>query len=272
VTEAAWLALAHRACDRIAEALAGHTVADRAPYLGRGAGGDRTAEVDRWAEEIVVDELVAAHAAGSDFTLVSEELGVRDFGRGAAVVVVDPIDGSLNARRGLPLFSTSFAVADGPRMGDVWLGVVRDHGTGEEHVATRGGGARTDGAAMAAGPADGLELVALEMAGPAAVARAASRLHGVNRLRMMGSLALALCAVGAGRLDGLASLAGARSVDVAAGQLIAREAGATVGAPHPQDLDGWPLDVTAHRPIVAAHSADALARLAAAREPEAMSA
>jgi hypothetical protein len=57
-------------------------------------------------------------------------------------------------------------------------------------------------------------------------------------------------------------------VDIAAAQLIAREAGATVGAPAPGALDGWPLDVTTRHQIVAAHSADALARLAAAGKPE----
>ena len=110
MTDEAWLALARRACDRIGRALAGHTVAERAPYLGRGAGGDRTAEVDRWAEDIVVDELEAARAGGARFRLVSEECGERDFGGDGVFVVVDPIDGSLNARRGLPLFSTSIAV------------------------------------------------------------------------------------------------------------------------------------------------------------------
>ena len=215
----------------------------------------------------MVDELEAARAGGARFRLVSEECGERDFGGDGVVVVVDPIDGSLNARRGLPLFSTSIAVADGPRMADVRLGLVRDHGTGEDHSAIRGGGARTGGAAMAAGGSGGLELVALEMAGPAAVARAAGRLHDVRRLRMMGSLALSLCAVAAGRVDGLASLGGARSVDVAAAQLIAREAGATVGAPGAAELADWPLDVTARRMIVAAGDADAIPRLAAAAAP-----
>ena len=61
--------------------------------------------------------------------LVSEELGERTFGAGGPVrVVVDPIDGSVNAKRGIPFFSLSLAVADGPTMGDVTFGFVHDFG------------------------------------------------------------------------------------------------------------------------------------------------
>ena len=75
-------------------------------------------------------------AGGGDFTLVSEELGIRD-GR-PTWVVLDPIDGSINAKRGLPFFSLSVAVAEGGTMGDVTFGYVYDFGTGEEWTAERG--------------------------------------------------------------------------------------------------------------------------------------
>ena len=74
--------------------------------------------------------------------LVSEELGERAFGAGGPLrVVVDPIDGSVNAKRGIPFFSLSLAVAEGPTMGDVIFGYVYDFGAGEEWVAERGRGA-----------------------------------------------------------------------------------------------------------------------------------
>ena len=64
-----------------------------------------------------------------------------DFGDPDRLVVIDPIDGSLNAKRGLPHFALSLAVADGPTMADVTFGFVQDFGPEEEWVAWRGQGA-----------------------------------------------------------------------------------------------------------------------------------
>ena len=98
---------------------------DREPVVGRGSGGDDTTVMDDRAEQAAVAQLEALHARGIDFRLVSEELGERSFGSGGPwVVVVDPIDGSLNAKRGIPLFSISIAVADGAKLDDVFLGYV----------------------------------------------------------------------------------------------------------------------------------------------------
>ncbi len=80
----------------------------------RGEGGDRTLVIDEAAEDVVFAELDALHAAGARFTAVSEERGDRRLRRRRTVrVVIDPIDGSMNAKRGLPHFALSIAVADG---------------------------------------------------------------------------------------------------------------------------------------------------------------
>src|SRR5512135_1652453 len=68
--------------------------------LGTGAGGDKTFPVDKWAEDIVIAALEEAHRSGESFTLISEEAGVRKFGDGKEIVLVDPIDGSNNAKNG----------------------------------------------------------------------------------------------------------------------------------------------------------------------------
>ena len=110
--------------------------------LRAGEGGDDTTAIDAAAEDAVVARLEALEA---DFLLVSEELGERAFGSGGPTrVVVDPIDGSVNAKRGIPFFSLSLAVADGPTMGDVTFGYVYDFGAREEWVAERGRGARLE--------------------------------------------------------------------------------------------------------------------------------
>jgi myo-inositol-1(or 4)-monophosphatase len=251
-----WLAAFRRACDRISTAIAPMPPAERARTRGRGAGGDITVAVDRIAEDIVLEEL---EALGTPVSVISEEVGEVALrgGSATAVAVVDPIDGSLNAKRGLPVFATSIALARGRTMGDVTIGLVRDHGTGEEWVAERGRGAWLDGVRLSArtpSPSGILELVLVEGAYPARVSRMAAFLEGrVGRMRALGSLALSTCQTAAGRGDAMVGLRPARAVDVAAAQLVALEAGLAVGVPEEADLAATPLDLAGRFHFAAAH-------------------
>ena len=207
-------------------------IAARTVYDGVGEGGDHSLVIDRKAEEIVFAELDLLHRAGAEFTAISEERGEVVFGDPGAParVVIDPIDGSLNARRTLPSFALSIAVASGPSMADVELGFVHDFGSGEDFIAERGRGATVDGAPLLAqGPGYGLEVVGLEGTTPERMLSLVQGLVGkAFRIRAVGSLALTVCYVAGGRLDGMVSGRPTRSVDVAAAQLIAREAGASL--------------------------------------------
>ena len=154
----------------------------RTRYEGVGEGGDRSLVIDREAEEIVFAELERLHRAGAEFTAISEERGEVVFGDGAAPdrVVIDPIDGSLNARRTMPSFAFSVAVASGPTMADVELG-LRPRLRHRRGVLrrTRRQGALLDGAALLArGPGYGLELVGLEAAKPELILPLVSRAAG----------------------------------------------------------------------------------------------
>ena len=116
--------------------------AERAEETGtRGSGGDRTLVIDRAAEAVVFEELDALHQTGHGFRVVSEERGEVDYGDPGCVVIIDPIDGSLNAKRGSRHYALSIAVADGPTMADVAFGFVYDFGPREEWWARRGEGA-----------------------------------------------------------------------------------------------------------------------------------
>ena len=96
--------------------------------------------IDQAAEDAIFAELGRLHEAGARFVGVSEERGEVDFGGGPVRVVIDPIDGSMNAKRGLSPHAVSIAVADGPTMADVVFGFVCELATGEEWTARCGGG------------------------------------------------------------------------------------------------------------------------------------
>ena len=255
-----------RACvadiDEILEKLP--TRAEREPVLRAGKGGDDTTAIDGAAEDAVVAQLEALEA---DFVLVSEELGERSFGAGGPVrVVVDPIDGSVNAKRGIPFFSLSLAVAEGPAMGDVTFGYVYDFGAHEEWVAERGRGAFLNGRPLAGPPPkDPIEILSFEATTTAYIAdRAASLLGVAARLRVMGSLALSLCHLAAGRVDAVCSLKAARSIDIAAAQLLVRERGYAIELFEDPPFTAAPLDLEGRSRVVAAATAGLCGTLAAA--------
>jgi len=207
-------------------------IAARTVYDGFGEGGDRTLTIDRRSEDIVFAELERLHSDGYKFTAISEERGQISFGDpdSDAAVIIDPLDGSLNARRMLPTFSLSIAVASGPKMTDVEVGYVYDFGSSEEFFARRGEGASLDEEPLRAeGPGFGLEVVGIEGAKPERLIPVLEALRGkAYRMRSVGSIALSLCYVGGGRFDAMLTGRASRSVDAAAGQLIAREAGGEV--------------------------------------------
>jgi myo-inositol-1(or 4)-monophosphatase len=187
-------------------------------------------------------------------------------------VVVDPIDGSVNAKRGIPFFSFSLAVADGPTMGEVVFGYVYDFGTGEEWTAERGGGAFLDGERLGSVlPKDAIEILSFEgTTTPAIVDRIGAVVGLAGRVRVMGSLALSLCHLAAGRVDGVVSLKPARSVDIAAAQLLVRECGLAIELFEDPPFDAAPLDLGARSRLAAAGSPELVSRLAAALRAQAV--
>lgn len=255
-------------CRTLAEDLSGvlhdlPTRAEREPVVGAGKGGDETTAVDAAAERAVVERLEALHAGGLDFTLVSEELGERSFGAETPRLVLDPIDGSMNAKRGIPFFSVSLAVADGPLMKDVFFGYVFDFGSGEEWVARRGEGAFLNGAPLAGpGPKTEVEILSFEATRTDLVAERVAQMVGfAYRTRVMGSLALSLCHLAAGRVDAVCSLKAARSVDIAAAQLLVKERGLAIDLPEAPPFGEAPLDLEARSRLVAAGNPEVCAEL-----------
>lgn len=268
--DADWLGASRRAVAGLEELLAAtpHRV-DRLKETGtRGSGGDRTLVLDRDAEDVVLAELEAISAQGYRFCAVSEERGEIDYGDARIRVTIDPIDGSLNAKRDACHYALSIAVADGEQASDVEFGFVHDFGSGEQWWAYRGGGAFRDGEALDPSlterrTRDGrLELLGIESADPRWVAASIDGLvASAHRLRALGTIAGTLCQVAAARFDGMVTLRRCRGVDAAAGQLIVREAGGLVRFTDCADPLGAPMDATASSHLVAARSAQALQEL-----------
>jgi myo-inositol-1(or 4)-monophosphatase len=197
--------------------------------VGLGAGGDRTIYLDQLAEEIVVRHLEQAYRSGLRFRLISEELGERDFG-GEPLVLADPLDGSYNAKMGLPYYAVVLAVTEGDRFSDVRLGYVQNLVTGDEYHAISGAGAFHLGEPLRPTPPafDGRSIPLVQFDAPSGVEpreRAAPLFALAEKVRQLGSAALNLCHTASGGVALQVTPAPVRSFDLAGPLLILREAG-----------------------------------------------
>src|SRR5947209_1558981 len=167
-----WLEFSRRAEARARAALSRFPdTVQRSERIGRGEGGDMTLAIDKAVEDSVFEEL---EALGIGLRVVSEERGELDVrGGGPARLVVDPIDGSLNAKRRLPPYSLSIAVADGDTMAGVEFGFVSDLTSGQKWWAWRGHGAFCDGKRLTCTGAERLEVLGVESAHPRTVSERA---------------------------------------------------------------------------------------------------
>jgi len=151
-------------------------------------------------------------------------------------------------------------------MKDVVFGYVFDFGTREEWTARRGEGAFLNGEPLdGPGPKDEIEIVSFEATRTDLVAEKAPGIVGLAyRMRIMGSLALSLCHLAAGRVDAVCSLKPARSVDIAAAQLLVRERGLSIDLPEDGPFGQAALDVAARSRVVAAATDERCGELFAA--------
>jgi myo-inositol-1(or 4)-monophosphatase len=242
-----WVGFCRRAADAAREAVQAYgSAAERAVETGRGEGGDTAYVIDRAAEDAVFSEI---EGLGVPVLAVSEERGEIEIGGGGDVrIVIDPVDGSLNAKRGLPFACVSIAIASGPRMDDVEVGWVAELDPrltagdeprpGRDWWAVKGDGAFRDGELLPRLESGPLEVLGLETARPELVAAAAAAIEsvGARRIRALGSVAMTLCLVAAGQLDAMVSLRPIRSVDAAAAQLLVTETGGAVSFPADDEL------------------------------------
>jgi len=237
------LALCHRVADAVPEALA--TVPDWAP------AGERPGQ---YAIDLTADRVVLALLEEAGIGVVSEESGVHRPGA-PLVAVVDPVDGSTNAARGIPWYATSICILDdtGPR-----VAVVADLARGVRYHAVRGAGAWRGTSRLAPSGCRALNRAVVGITGMP------ERNLGWAQFRAFGAAALELCAVADGTLDAFvvghrASLA---TWDYMGALLVLGEAGAPVAELGGQEL--VTTDPGARRAVVAAATPALLDELTAA--------
>jgi myo-inositol-1(or 4)-monophosphatase len=217
--------------------------------VGIGVGGDRTKLIDSVAEETVLS-IVKQKAFSC--TIISEESGVVAPFKGSGgdgYLIVDPLDGTNNAIKGIPFACVSLAAADKPFLSSVHSAVVCDLFHGETFWASRGEGAFNEGGPLNPSRIDSLRRALLGVdLNPPIPSRIGVKLlkilRTVKHSRYLGANALEVCFVASGRLDGFVELRNRiRVTDVAASQLIVREAGGII-----VDEAGRPLDSKADSP------------------------
>jgi myo-inositol-1(or 4)-monophosphatase len=228
------LGLARDLSERASELLLDRLHEPRSDVRTKSTGTDMVSEVDEASERLIVD---AIREARPDDGILSEE-GANAESKSGYRWVIDPVDGTTNYLYAHPGFGVSIAVE---RAGEAVVGVVADPMHGDTFTAIRGRGAFQNGAPIAASDETelGSALVATGFGYDPARRRAqgeviASIIGEIRDIRRMGAAAVDLCSVACGRVDAYFER-GLNHWDLAAGELIAAEAGAQLGA-----IDGGP--------------------------------
>ncbi len=218
--------------------------------LGIGAGGDKTFQIDRKAEEIVLAGLTSLK---EPLTIISEELGTVELNGGGIRVVIDPIDGSKNAISGIPVFCTSIALSSVEKLSGVTLSYVIDLVSGDEFWAEKGGGAYLNGERLYTQRDDELYLVAYEAQSPARdIPSIMPLLSRVRKTRCLGSTALDLAYLASGSISVFVCPSPSRSFDFAGGWLLVKEAGGTITNMDGEDIGSTLLGLKRSSPLLAA--------------------
>jgi myo-inositol-1(or 4)-monophosphatase len=228
------LDLATDAAQRAADLLLDGFDQARATVETKSTATDMVSEMDRASERLIVSTLLAARP---DDGLVGEE-GSASPGTSGLRWVIDPLDGTTNYLYGHPGWAVSIAAED---VAGVVAAVVVDPMHRDVFTATRGGGARRNGQPISCSTLDDVStaLVATGFGYAAERRRAQAEvlvelLPGIRDIRRMGAASVDLCSVACGRVDAYYER-GLAWWDLAAGGLVAAEAGALVSA-----IDGGP--------------------------------
>lgn len=234
-----------------------HRVASavKASLEGLGDWGLAGTREGQYKSDLVADRAALEVIEAAGFGTVSEESGEHHPDRDV-IVVLDPVDGSTNASRGLPWWATSACALD--RAGPL-AAVVVNQATGTRFAAVRGEGATCDGKSIRPSEATDLGASIVAFSGYP------GRYLGWSQFRSLGAAALDLCAVACGALDAFVDCGGTSLApwDYLGGMLICQEAGASVGEAFGREL--VVREFGPRRTAVAAATAELLTAVISAR-------
>lgn len=212
----------------------------------RGAGGDITMYLDTVAETAIIETLKKEKI---DLLLISEEIGEKYIGNeerakeSQVKLIIDPLDGSNNAVRGIPYSSVSIAYAVGTRMNDITKAVVLNLNTKDIYWAEKGKGAFLNKSKIHVSDLDISQQCFFEINLPIRNLmdnwqKLSPLIRRFHKIRILGSSALTLCQIASGSMEAFINLRkNNRLVDVAAGMLILTEAGGKIFS-----IDGKKID------------------------------
>jgi fructose-1,6-bisphosphatase/inositol monophosphatase family enzyme len=214
--------------------------------IGLGADGTPTKYLDKSAEDVAIKTI---KQASNPVNILSEEIGFID-NSSDYTFVLDPVDGTRNAYRGIPFFSVSLAIGS-TFLNDIWYGIVKNIPTGHLYIAEKEKGAYLNNQQICLPNVPGSDYIFSLSLGKniEALTEKASHHHVI---RTMGSASLEMCLVAQGAIDSyVVGKEFLRVTDIAASTLIVREAGGIVVDKYGKQLD-MPLTLDTRTSVIAA--------------------
>jgi fructose-1,6-bisphosphatase/inositol monophosphatase family enzyme len=240
--------LAHQIVDKISKEVKKETRKNfykLGKTIGIGADGSPTSYIDQIAEDVALKIL---EKSDMKVNLLSEEKGFVNFG-GTNVFVLDPVDGTRNAYRGIPFYSVSLAIGTS-KISTIEYGIVKNIPTGDVFTAEKHQGAFLNNTRIRVCEMPSTEMLSSISLGKNYTPRAGS-LSKKGNVRSFGSASLEMCLVATSALDyyyvGKEIL---RVVDIAAATLIVREAGGIVKTITGTELD-MEFDIVSRTSVLA---------------------